>query len=204
LPGKAPTATPKAAAAAAQPQAGQATIEPQAAPVIIEPQATQAVPLIAEPQAEQPAIIVVEPQALEAQPETLQPSILDLSATPAQVVPLPTGMEELGSQGAETSDSQGAADVVILSGDAVEPSVTRLALVVTALPPAPLVVEEPTIPAEIGVATPVPTSAVTLTPTPLGHRTTIIDRWPKYWWLIPIGFIVLFIVIWYFARKPKS
>ncbi len=192
LPCQAPRATPKAATAP-QSQAAPAIIEPQAAqqaPAIIEPQAMQDAPAIIEPQAAQdaPAIIAGEPQL-----EMLQPSILDLSATEAQFVPLPTGTVEL--------QGQAAAAIAIPDDSVVEPQVTRLALVITALPPAPLPVE-PGVPIEIGNATPVPKGVVT--PTPGRGGSSIMDKWPKYWWLIPILFFVVIGLLWLFARRSNK
>jgi hypothetical protein len=82
--------------------------------------------------------------------------------------------------------------------DPVEPSVTRIALVVTALPPAPVLVQSDVEP-EIPVVTP---SSSSTPETPAGSRR-ITDQWPKYWWLIPIGFIAVFVLIWLLARRSK-
>jgi hypothetical protein len=85
------------------------------------------------------------------------------------------------------------------AAEAVEPSVTRIALVVTALPPAPALVQATVEPdAEVGAALPSSAPASTA-----GTRRRITDQWPKYWWLIPIAFVAIFALIWLLARRSK-
>jgi hypothetical protein len=208
LPCMAPKVTPTTASAVATPlpaQAAPVIIEPQAEPAIIEPQAAPAIiqpqvePVIIQPAPVQqsPAIITVAPQQLETlagetQPEVILPSILELPGTTAEVVPLPTGVAVL--------QTEGAAAIFAAGDDPVEPSVTQIALVVTAVPAAPVLVESTIVP-ELGNATPVPTNTPKAPAT--GTKTRITDKWPRFWWLIPIGFILIFVLIWFLARRRK-
>lgn len=196
-------ATPKTPSAEATPQPTRATPaadqQPaQSTPVIIAPPTGgAAMPAIIEPAAtgqESPIVITVAPAQPGVSPELVLPPLIELTAAP-DVSLLALGPEP-GLQGDPAGETAGSR---LVGFNPVAPSVTRIALVVTDLPvapdPVPTGIESPP-----GPVTPFPR----VTPeTPASSRRRITDQWPNYWWLIPIGFIAVFVLIWLLARRSK-
>jgi hypothetical protein len=76
-----------------------------------------------------------------------------------------------------------------------QPNETRLALVITVTPPPGAT------PAATRVIAPSPTVTATATP---AAKPRITDKWPKNWWLIPVGAVLIILLLWWLARRNNK
>jgi hypothetical protein len=102
---------------------------------------------------------------------------------------------------AETGDPPAETGVTLASGQAVgvQPDVTRLSLVVT-MPPPPV---SGVAAAAAQALTPAPTPAATPGTVARMSRGITAD-WPKYWWLLPVGIVLIGVLLWLMRRRSRA